>query len=64
VGTVIRFDRETGLGDVALDGGGEVPFHATALMDGTRDVQEGRRVVVTVGATHGGHRECREVLGL
>ena len=72
LGTVATFDRERGLGTVEADGvqgaaqgasGGAapVPFHCTAITDGTRDIAVGTRVTYLVAATHRGGREARGV---
>lgn len=43
-GLVVAFDEARGLGVVRADGGGEVPFHCTAIADGTRTIAVGRAV--------------------
>lgn len=58
-GTVTAFDAERGLGTVADDGGGELPFHCTAIADGTRRIEVGTRVVFTTAAGHLGRTEAR-----
>lgn len=44
VGTVVRFDREVGLGAVRADDGTEYPFHCIVIADGTRTVEVGAAV--------------------
>jgi cold shock CspA family protein len=43
-GMVEDFDEPRGLGVIRSDDGAELPFHCTALADGTRSVEPGRRV--------------------
>ena len=44
-GVVAAFDEPRGLGTVRADGGGEeIPFHCTAIADGTRTIAVGRAV--------------------
>ena len=75
IGTVATFDRERGLGTVEADavqadqaqgavqgasgGTAPVPFHCTAITDGTRDIAVGTRVTYLVAATHRGGHEAR-----
>ena len=40
-GTVTTFDDHAGHGTLALDGGGEVFFHCTAIADGSRSIEVG-----------------------
>lgn len=42
-GVVTEFDEPRGLGIVEADGG-SYPFHCTALLDGSRTVEEGAPV--------------------
>lgn len=44
-GVVAAFDESRGLGTVRVDDGGdEVPFHCTAIADGSRTIAVGRAV--------------------
>jgi cold shock CspA family protein len=43
-GEVVAFDDPRGLGVVRADGGGDLPFHCTAIADGTRTIAVGARV--------------------
>jgi cold shock CspA family protein len=45
-GRVASFDEARGLGTIAVDGDGdgELPFHCTAIADGTRTIAVGERV--------------------
>ncbi|HKA84006.1 MAG TPA: cold shock domain-containing protein [Acidimicrobiales bacterium] len=43
-GVVKEFDERRGLGTIAGDDGNVLPFHCTAIADGSRTVDEGRRV--------------------
>jgi cold shock CspA family protein len=43
-GSVSRFDREVGLGEITADDGVSVPFHCIAIADGSRDIQVGANV--------------------
>jgi len=60
-GTVAAFDVDRGLGTVTTDDGHPVPFHCTAIVDGSRTVDVGARVVVTLGRGHRGRVEARTV---
>jgi cold shock CspA family protein len=43
-GVVAAFDEPRGLGVVRADDGAEVPFHCTAIADGTRSIPVGQPV--------------------
>jgi cold shock CspA family protein len=43
-GVVREFDEPRGLGVIRGDDGADVPFHCTAIADGSRTVETGRRV--------------------
>ncbi len=43
-GVVTSFDEAVGLGVVRSDAGDELPFHCTAIADGTRNIAEGTAV--------------------
>ena len=47
-GTVTAFDAHRGSGVVVDDTGGEYPFHCTAILDGTREIEPGTKVRFTV----------------
>lgn len=61
-GVVAAFDPARGLGTVAVDGGGELPFHCTSVADGTRTVEVGARVAFAVRPGHLGRYEARDLL--
>jgi cold shock CspA family protein len=63
-GTVVRFDDDTGLGVVEVDGAGQVPFHCTAIADGTRTIAPGTSVACRLGATHLGGVEAVGLVAL
>ena len=48
VGVVEEFDERRGLGTIVADDGDVLPFHCTALADGSRTVEAGRRVQFSV----------------
>jgi hypothetical protein len=56
---VAGFDEAAGLGDVDLEDGRRLGFHATAIADGTRRIERGAAVVVEVAASHRGLAEAR-----
>ena len=64
IGVVAEFDEPRGLGVVRDDDGTTLPFHCTALADGTRTSSVGTRVVFSVAAGHGGRYEARAVTTL
>ena len=43
-GTVTKFDREVGLGEITSVDGRLVPFHCIVIADGTRDIPVGAEV--------------------
>ena len=47
--TVTSFDDPRGIGVVTTDDGRVLPFHCTAIADGSRTIAEGASVVVEVG---------------
>jgi cold shock CspA family protein len=61
-GTVTGFDADRGLGTVADDAGGELPFHCTAVADGSRRVEVGTRVAFTTAAGHLGRVEAKGIV--
>jgi cold shock CspA family protein len=61
-GRVTSFDRDRGLGTVVDDGGRSFGFHATAVADGSRNIEVGAAVAFTVSPGHGGHYEARSLV--
>jgi cold shock CspA family protein len=43
-GVVEEFDERRGMGTIVADDGRVLPFHCTAIADGSRTVEAGRRV--------------------
>jgi cold shock CspA family protein len=61
-GTVASFDDPRGLGTVRVDDGdGELPFHCTAIADGTRTIAVGARVRFRVVAGRLGRWEADQL---
>ena len=63
-GTVSEFDEARGLGTVLGDDGRRYPFHCTAVVDGSRRVPAGARVLFVVVPGHGGRFEAASVTPL
>ena len=63
-GTVTSFDDARGLGQVAGDDGEVLPFHCTAIADGSRTVPVGRPVRFTVVAGRLGRWEATQITPL
>jgi cold shock CspA family protein len=61
LGKVIRFDEARGLGLIRADDGSELPFHCTAISDGSRLIPEGARVTFSTTAGHLGLIEAAAV---
>ncbi len=60
--TVAAFDEPRGLGTLIDDvTGAEVPFHCTAIADGTRRIEVGAAVCYHLVAGHGGRYEARDL---
>ena len=59
-GTVVEFDEPRGLGAVRC-GARVVPFHCTAISDGTRAIAVGTEVAVRIAAGRLGRLEARSV---
>ncbi|HEY3702521.1 MAG TPA: cold shock domain-containing protein [Acidimicrobiales bacterium] len=57
-GSVATFDEERGLGTVVTDDGRFLPFHCTAIADGSRTIAVGARVAFGVVAGHLGRWEA------
>ena len=64
LGCVERFDDTEGLGEVRLDDGRVLGFHAVAIADGTRRIAVGARVAVAVRPGHRGRYEAIELVGV
>jgi cold shock CspA family protein len=47
-GVVRSFDDDAGLGTVETDDGRELPFHCTAIADGSRTIAQGASVAFLV----------------
>jgi cold shock CspA family protein len=61
LGTVGTFDAGRGLGTVEAAGGAVFAFHSTAIADGSRLIDTGRKVAFVVGPAHGGRIEARSL---
>ena len=59
LGRVASFDRTRGLGRVEEPDGTGYAFHATAVVDGSRDIEVDAAVAFTVAPGHGGRFEAR-----
>ncbi len=57
-GRVVAFDEHRGLGVVASASGEQLPFHCTAIADGSRRVPVGARVEFSVVPGLLGRREA------
>jgi cold shock CspA family protein len=60
-GVVATFDEPRGLGTITVDGGDDLPFHCTAIADGTRTISVGERVRFQVTPGPAGHWEATRV---
>jgi cold shock CspA family protein len=60
-GVVSSFDEPRGLGVITSSDGAELPFHCTALADGTRTISVGERVRFQVVAGPMGRWEAARV---
>ncbi len=63
-GVVTAFDPERGLGTVAADGDGDLPFHCTAIADGSRAIEVGTPVVFRSVPGHLGRMEARDLVAV
>ncbi len=61
LGRVTTFDARRGVGTVTGADGTTYGFHATAIADGSRRVDEGASVAFTVAPGHGGRYEARSL---
>lgn len=57
-GTVASFDEATGWGVICAEGGGEFPFHCTAVADGARTIETGIAVTFQLAPGHRGQWEA------
>lgn len=62
LGRVRSFQDHLGLGDVELDDGAVLPFHCTAIDDGSRHIDIGARVSCTPQPGHLGRMEARHIV--
>jgi cold shock CspA family protein len=60
-GVVTAFDEPRGLGVIKSDEGEELPFHCTAIADGSRTVEPGRQVRFNVVAGLQGRWEAARI---
>lgn len=60
-GTVASFDEAAGLGTIEGDGPAPIPFHCTAIADGSRTIEVGTPVVFGLEARHRGRFEAGRV---
>jgi cold shock CspA family protein len=63
-GVVESFDEPRGLGEVRADDGAVLPFHCTAIADGSRTVPVGQPVRFTVVAGRLGRWEATQLIPL
>lgn len=63
-GVVVSFDEERGLGSVRDELGRELPFHCTAIADGTRRIDPGTEVSFLSAPGHLGRMEARGLVAL
>jgi cold shock CspA family protein len=61
LGCVASFDRTRGLGRVEESDGTGYLFHATAIADGSRDIEVDAAVTFTVTPGHRGEFEARSL---
>jgi cold shock protein len=60
-GVVEEFDERRGLGTIVADDGDVLPFHCTAIADGSRTVEAGRRVEFRVAPGLSGRWEAARI---
>jgi cold shock protein len=63
-GVVSSFDEPRGLGIITSADGAELPFHCTAIADGTRTIAVGRRVRYRLVPGRLGRWEAARIVGL
>jgi len=61
---VVEFDEDRGLGTVRDEMGRELPFHCTAIADGTRRIGAGTPVSFLIVPGHLGRMEARGLVAL
>jgi cold shock CspA family protein len=61
-GRVTAFDEHRGLGELTADDGRVLPFHCTAIADGTRTIRVGSQVEFEIMAGHRGHWEATSLV--
>ena len=60
-GKVRAFDERRGVGEIEADDGTTLPFHATAIADGTRRIAPGTSVEFDIVAGPPGHWEAAAI---
>lgn len=60
-GVVAAFDEARGLGTIRANDGTELPFHCTAIADGSRTIPEGEQVRYLVVPGHLGRWEASRI---
>lgn len=58
VGRVATFDDVAGWGSLESEGEGEIWFHCTSILDGSRRIEPGRIVAYTLAPGPRGHLEA------
>jgi cold shock CspA family protein len=61
-GVVREFDEARGLGVISDEGGADLPFHCTAIADGSRTIPVGQPVRFTVVAGRLGRWEADRIV--
>jgi cold shock CspA family protein len=61
-GTVMAFDVDAGLGEVATETGERFPFHCTAIANGERMISVGTAVVFSLVAFHLGELQASDLV--
>ncbi len=60
-GIVSSFDEPRGLGVITTPTGRQLPFHCTAIADGTRTISVGERVRFAIAPGPLGHWEASQI---
>jgi cold shock CspA family protein len=60
-GSIRAFDSHAGVGEIEDDEGRALPFHCTALTDGSRSISVGADVEFEVAPSHRGRWEAARV---
>jgi cold shock CspA family protein len=60
-GTVRAYDQRAGVGEIETADGEVLPFHCTALVDGTRTIEPGTAVEFERAPSHLGRWEATAV---